>query len=188
MQSAQLNALNALRLASNPHYRPVQAQKSPKSRRGTLQGPAFFRRNNTLVPDEVALALAKKTNHRNQFRGRSNTIQLKPAAVGLGENAAGAERGGDLRDIMRRHSLLPSLGVTALENKKFDIGQQKEVGALGRLSPRHTSKFKTRGNSVFQPTTRFDKPKPNGKFQQRNLDSELTWRYCQNMTIPDYGD
>ena len=46
---------------------------------------------------------------------------------------------------------------------------------------------------MFRPTTRFDEPKPNGKFgggivqQQEMRSNMLTWRYFQNMTIPDFG-
>ena len=61
-----------------------------------------------------------------------------------------------------------------------------------RLSPMRGIK-PSRGKSLFRPTTRFDEPKPNGKFcgfaqHQEMKNNMLTWRYFQNMTIPDFGD
>ena len=44
--------------------------------------------------------------------------------------------------------------------------------------------------SDFKPTTRFDQPKPNGKFgvSAESKVNNLTWKYFQNMTIPDFGN
>ena len=82
--------------------------------------------------------------------------------------------------------------ATTISGTRFYSTLRQMNRPNNRLSPMRGFK-NVRGNSVFKPTTSFDEPKPNGKFQQREMQmpnggNALTWRYCQNMTIPDFGD